>query len=94
MKVTDYLVRSSHFHEEGWKIVNKAVHGGYVYLDADEIVRLVRNELGNLIYEKIRAMTLSNVPQPIGTRRQTILRSSSDLLTKINCPEFHIIHRV
>ena len=66
MKVTDYLVRSSHFHEEGWKIVNKAVHGGYVYLDADEIVRLVRNELGNLIYEKIRAMSLSNVPQPIG----------------------------
>jgi DNA primase large subunit len=65
MKVTDYLVRSSHFHEEGWKIVNKAVHGGYVYLDADEIVRLVRNELGNLIYEKIRAMSLSNVPQPI-----------------------------
>ena len=65
MKVTDYLVRSSHFHENGWKIVNKPLHGGYVYLDADEIVRLVRNELSKLIYQKIRAMSLSNVPQPI-----------------------------
>lgn len=65
MKVTDYLARSSHFHEEGWKIVNRTLHDGYVYLDADEIVRLVRNELSNLIYEKIRIMPLSNVPQPI-----------------------------
>jgi DNA primase large subunit len=65
MKVTDYLARSSHFHEDGWKIVNRTLHHGYVYLDADEIVRVVRNELSNLIYQKIRAMPLSNVPQPI-----------------------------
>ena len=65
MKVTDYLIRSSQFHEEGWRIANRALHSGFVYLDPDEIVRLLRNELSNFIYRKIKAMCLSNVPEPI-----------------------------
>lgn len=65
VKVTDYLTRSSHFHEQEWKIINRLVHAGHVYLDADETVRLVRNELSVLIHEKVRAMTLPTLPQPI-----------------------------
>lgn len=65
VKVADYLARSSHFHEQEWKLVNRLVHNGYVYLDADETVRLVRNELSVLIYEKIKAMTLPTLPHTI-----------------------------
>jgi DNA primase large subunit len=72
MKITDYLTRSSHFHEDGWKIINKTLHAGYVYLDADEIVRLIRNELSNFIYEKIKAMSLSNVPEPIVRKAKSL----------------------
>ena len=39
VKVTDYLTRASNFHEEEWKLINRLVHNGYVYLDADETVR-------------------------------------------------------
>lgn len=65
VKVADYLSRSSHFHEQEWKLINRLVDNGQVYLDADETVRLVRNELSILIYEKIKAMTLPTLPQPI-----------------------------
>lgn len=65
VKVADYLARSSHFHEQEWKLINRLVHNGYVYLDADETVRLVRNELSVLIYEKIKTMTLPTLPQAI-----------------------------
>jgi DNA primase large subunit len=65
VRVADYLSRSSHFHEQEWKLINRLVHSGYVYLDADETVRLVRNELSVLIYEKIKEMTLPTLPQTI-----------------------------
>ncbi|HEX2014161.1 MAG TPA: hypothetical protein VLA68_02935 [Nitrososphaera sp.] len=68
VKVTDYLARSSHFHEQEWKLINRLVHDGYVYLDADETVRLVRNELSVLIYDKVRAMTLPTLPQAVKAR--------------------------
>jgi DNA primase large subunit len=65
VRVADYLSRSSHFHEQEWKLINRLVDAGYVYLDADETVRLVRNELSVLIYEKVKAMTLPTLPPAI-----------------------------
>lgn len=65
VKVTDYLKRASHFHEQEWKLINRMVHNGYVYLDADETVRLFRNELSALIYDRVKMMQLSTIPEPI-----------------------------
>ncbi|MGH9992633.1 MAG: DNA primase [Nitrososphaera sp.] len=76
VRVSDYLSRSSHFHEQEWKLINRLVQKGYVYLDADETVRLVRNELSVLICDKVRAMTLSTLPQVIKDK-------ANDLRTKL-----------
>lgn len=65
VKVTDYLRRASHFHEVEWKLINRLVNHGYVYLDADETVRLIRNELSALIFERVKAMQLSTLPEAI-----------------------------
>jgi DNA primase large subunit len=65
VKVSDYLVRSSRFHEQEWKMINRLVHGGFVYLDADETVRLVRSELAALISDRVHAMSLPALPQSI-----------------------------
>jgi DNA primase large subunit len=68
VKVTDYLMRASHFHEQEWKLINRLVHKGFVYLDADETVRLIRSELGELIYSRVKSMTLPILPETIKTR--------------------------
>ena len=65
VRVTDYLIRASHFHEQEWKLINRLVHKGYVYLDAEETVRLIRSELRTLIYSKVKSMTLSTLPETI-----------------------------
>jgi DNA primase large subunit len=65
VRVTDYLIRAPNFHEEEWKLINRLVHNGYVYLDADETVRLIRSELTSLIYSRVKTMTLSNLPESI-----------------------------
>jgi len=65
VRVVDYLARASHFHEQEWKLINRLVHDGYVYLDADETVRLIRNELAVLIHDKVKSMTLPTLPQGI-----------------------------
>lgn len=74
VSITDYLSRSAHFHEQEWKLVNRLVSSGFVYLDPDETVRLVRNELSVLIYERVRAMSLPAVPESIAKKAE-ILRS-------------------
>jgi DNA primase large subunit len=58
VRVTDYLARSAQFHEQEWKMINRLVSGGFVYLDADETVRLVRSELAVLITKRVHAMSL------------------------------------
>jgi DNA primase large subunit len=68
VRVVDYVARSSHFHEHEWKLSNRLVHDGYVYLDADETVRLIRNELSVLIYEKVKAMTLPSLPESVKSK--------------------------
>lgn len=72
VRVSDYLSRSSHFHEQEWKLVNRLVFEGFVYLDADETVRLIRSELAVMIYGKVRAMTLPTLPEPIAKKAEAL----------------------
>jgi DNA primase large subunit len=68
VKVTDYLIRAAQFHEQEWKLINRVVHKGFVYLDADETVRLIRSELTQLIYNKVKSMPISDPPKAIRTK--------------------------
>jgi DNA primase large subunit len=63
IKIPDYLQRSVHFHEKEWKLVNRRVSNGFVYLTAHETVRLIRAELGQYINEKIQSVNVEFVPQ-------------------------------
>lgn len=65
VKVNDYLSRASKFHEQEWKLINRSVHNGFVYLRADETVRLIRNELSSLIYNRLQSMDISAMPKSV-----------------------------
>src|SRR5438552_5211893 len=87
VKITDYLMRASHFHEQDWKLINRLVHKGFVYLDADETVRLIRSELSALIYNRIKSMALSTLPE-------TIKAKVDDLRPKLVSNYEYRIHKV
>lgn len=83
LSVPDYLHRASRMHEQEWKLINRSVKDGFVYLDIDEAVRLVRNELSNLIYTRIKNMKVYDVPISI--------KSKADELRKKYAG--HYVHR-
>jgi DNA primase large subunit len=74
VKVTDYLKRSHLFHEHDWKLINRLVHDGRVFLDPDETVRLIRAEVANLLLERIKQMNPSHIPATI-REQANILKS-------------------
>lgn len=80
VKVTDYLKRAAYFRDDHWKLVNRDVHAGYVYLDPHETVRLIRDELSLLIYDRINKMELRQLPDQIKARvnelRNTVAKRS------------------
>jgi DNA primase large subunit len=60
--VPDYLKHATHFHEKEWKLVNRLVDNGNVFLSAHETVRLIRKELDNFISSKIQSASIPLVP--------------------------------
>jgi DNA primase large subunit len=74
VKVTDYLKRSHLFHEQEWKLINRLVHDGRVFLDPDETVRLIRSEVANLLLERISQMNPSHIPATV-REQANILKS-------------------
>ncbi|MCA2003428.1 MAG: DNA primase [Candidatus Nitrosotenuis sp.] len=60
---SDYLKHAVHFHEQEWKLVNRLVDNGSVFLTAHETVRLIRKELDNFISSKIRSSSIPDVAE-------------------------------
>jgi len=61
--VSDYLKHSINFHEREWKLINRYVENGQVFLTPHETVRLIRKELGTYINSKIiTAKTPTMIP--------------------------------
>ncbi|MHA7733054.1 DNA primase [Nitrosopumilus sp. S6] len=61
--VSDYLKHSINFHEREWKLINRYVENGLVFLTPHETVRLIRKELGTYINSKIvNAKTPTMIP--------------------------------
>lgn len=77
LSIPDYLLRASKMYEQEWKLINRSVKDGYVYLDTDEAVRLIRNELSNLIYTRIKNMKVYEVPILIKTKADELRKKYS-----------------
>ena len=56
--ISDYLKHSINFHEREWKIINRKVSDGKVFLTSHETVRLVRKELDRHITSKINSSSI------------------------------------
>jgi DNA primase large subunit len=53
ISVSDYLKQSAIFHEREWKLINRHVENGKVFLNSEKIIRLLRKEIGVYISSRI-----------------------------------------
>lgn len=68
ISVSDYLKRAVQFHEKEWKLINRRVEDGFVFLTAHETVRLIRKELDGYINSKIQAVNIPSIPETFRER--------------------------
>ena len=57
--VVEYLKRAVHLHSPEWKLVNRVVLNGFVYLTTHHLSRLLREEIRSMIHSRINSL-----PQP------------------------------
>ncbi|MEX1996245.1 MAG: DNA primase [Nitrosopumilaceae archaeon] len=84
IKVADYLRRAVHFHEREWKLVNRKVENGLVFLTSHETVRLIRKELDAYINSKIQSTDTPSIPETFRERVTdliTLAKKFSDTFT-------------
>jgi DNA primase large subunit len=60
---TDFLRNARSFHEEGWKLVNKVLLDGEVYLGKREAARLLQEEIRGRIEQRLNANVRPMLPE-------------------------------
>jgi DNA primase large subunit len=68
----DYLCTSTGFHEDKWKLVNRAITRGYVYITRIEASRLLQIEVEKLIREQVSQRVRISLPEELQKRLDSI----------------------
>lgn len=75
----DYLKAASNLTHEGrWKLVNRLVHGGEIYLGKLDVVRLIEEEVRRRIESKIEAASGVRIPSEIIKRLEQFRRVEAE----------------
>jgi len=62
---TDYLKNIAHLRDEKWKLVNRLLANGTVYLNQHDVARLLQEEVQRRIEKRLEAKELPNFPEKI-----------------------------
>jgi DNA primase large subunit len=61
----DFLRNTSHLRDSNWKLVNRLLLKGKVYLNMHDVARLLQEEVQRRIEERLEAAELPNFPEKI-----------------------------
>jgi DNA primase large subunit len=65
LNFTDYLRNTTHLRDEKWKLVNRLLAHGTVYLNQHDVARLLQEEVQKRIEKRLEATELPNFPEKI-----------------------------
>jgi DNA primase large subunit len=63
--IKDYVTLSSPLKSDYWRIVNRIIDCGLVYVKRNEIIRLARDEIRHEIYKRIKESATPAIPQQL-----------------------------
>ena len=61
----DYLKWAATFHELEWKLINRLVKNGSVYLSKHDLIRLIQNAIKSIIRKKLDSIKLPELPEKL-----------------------------
>jgi DNA primase large subunit len=75
---TDYLRNTPHLRDKKWKLVNRALSKGKVYLRRDEVARLLSEEVRRHIERKQETKDMPKLPQRIMEMAENVKKLSAE----------------
>jgi len=63
ISLKDYIKRAVHFHKPEWKLVNRLVQSGSVYVSQQDLIRLIREEIREIIMQRLGRVNVPKLPQ-------------------------------
>jgi DNA primase large subunit len=76
ISLEDYVNRAVHFHKPEWKLVNRIVSHGKVYISQQDLIRLIREEIRGLIMQRLGRVNLPKLPQNLDTIVKRLVASA------------------
>ena len=76
--LSDYLSRSISLPKSQWRLVNRSVSGGYVFITQDELIALLREEIYQMIRSKIDDLKI-----PPELLEEAALKSTLEQILKV-----------
>ena len=74
--IADYVKRGGEFHKPEWKLVNRIVQNGKVYLSQHDLTRLIREEIRLLIMERLKAISAPKLPDSLDSIVKQIIQAT------------------
>ena len=65
ISMSDYVKRAVGFHKPEWKLVNRIVQNGKVYVSQTDLIRLIREEIQDLILQRLKATNVPKLPKEL-----------------------------
>lgn len=65
INLLDYVKRSAQFRKPEYKLVNRTVERGKVYVTQSDLIHLIQAEIRDLIMQRLRAVSVPKLPQEI-----------------------------
>lgn len=84
---TDYLKNSTNFHETEWKLVNKPMSNGAIYIKKKDASRLLQEEIRRYVEEKLN-VKVGALPTNIMNRIERLQQLLTEKKGKVRLEEF------
>ena len=85
---TDYLRNTTRLRDKEWKLVNRPLSDGYVYLGRNETARLLSEEVRSQIEKRLAAKDLPKFPPTIMEKAEKLKKLASEKIGQTEIESF------
>ena len=78
LNFTDYLRNTTHLRDKKWKLVNRLLANGTVYLNQHDVARLLQEEVQRRIEKRLEATELPDFPEKITEMAERLLELAKE----------------
>jgi DNA primase large subunit len=88
VNVADYLRNTTHLRDEKWKLINRFLMAGKVYLNQQDVARLLQEEVQRRIDTRLDSKEVPQFPQPIVDIADKLVESAKEKIGEQEMEDF------